>query len=366
MRNRSRLLLPILLVALAVAAAALAADPQAAGETAKAKVYVCPMPEHAQEFDKPGTCPLCGMQLVEKAKIFHVAVLLFDHAEDIDFTAPIEVLGQAGARIFTVAATTDPVNTVFGLHLRPDYDLEHAPDADLVLVPGGGVDGALADPRVMDWLRQRAARSRYVLSVCNGAFILARAGLLDGLRATTTAGRIEELQAAAPKVRVVRERVVDNGKVITAGGLASGIDGALRVVEREYGRARAEEVARGVEYRWEPDSPWTRAALADLRIPDVHLPDDASWETLSSHGDTRRWELSGRLTIAMSSGGFLDYATKQITEKGWTLKEKTADSRTFAKVADGGGTWVATVTSRRDGDAAALHETMTIRLASNK
>jgi putative intracellular protease/amidase len=301
--------------------------------------------------------------LVEKGRLFRVAVLVFAHAEDIDFTAPIEVLGQAGAQVFTVAATTDPVDTVFGLHLRPDYDLAHAPAADLLLIPGGGVDSALKDEQIMAWIRQRASQSRYVMSVCNGAFILAKAGLLDGLKATTTAGHIDELRAAAPRTEVLRERLTDNGRVITTGGLSAGIDGALHVIEREYGRTRAEEIARGIEYQWQPDLHWTRSALADLRLPDIRLPADASWETVVSHGDTRQWETVGRLEIAMSADSFLDYATEQITASGWILREKLHGSRTFARTEEGGQSWVTTLTSMPDGNTTALKETMTIRLA---
>jgi putative intracellular protease/amidase len=353
----SRILMTLLLLA---STTLLGADPAPAS-----KVYVCPMAEHPQEFDKPGHCPLCGMELVEKGKRFRVAVLVFDHAEDIDFTAPIEVFGQAGAQVFTVAATVEPVNTVFGLHLRPDYDLDHAPAADLILVPGGGVDGPLQDDRVAIWLRQRAADSRYVLSVCNGAFILAKAGLLDGLRATTTAHLIDGLTRFAPQVKVVRERVVDNGKVITAGGLSAGIDGALHVVEREYGRVRAEEIARGIEYRWQPELNWTRSALADLRLPDVHLPDGAKWQKEVSRGDTAQWEMSGRLEVEMSADAFLDDATRQIVADGWTLRGQAAGQRTFARADKGGRSWVTTLTVVPEGDgktAGALKETMTVRM----
>src|SRR5437588_3766320 len=209
---------------------------------AEKKVWVCPMSEHAQEFDLPGSCPICGMQLVEKNARFRIAVLIFQHAEDIDFTAPIEVLGHTGAQIFTVAATTDPITTVFGLHIRPDYDLSHSPPADLVLVPGGGVSDTAKSVAALAWLRQRAASAKYVMSVCNGAFILAKAGLLDGLTATTTAGRIDELAETATKTHVVRQRLVDNGKIITTAGLSAGIDGALHVIEREWGRPRAEQI----------------------------------------------------------------------------------------------------------------------------
>ena len=333
----------------------------AADQAQPQKVWVCPMAEHAQEFDKPGTCPICGMTLVEKNRRFRVAVLLFDYAEDIDFTAPIEVFGQAGAQVFTVAATTNDIHTVFGLHVKPDYDFAHAPAADLTLIPGGGVGDASKSEITISWIKQSAAGSRYVMSVCNGAFLLAKAGLLDGLTATTTAHLIDGLADASPKTHVVRQRYVDNGKVITTAGLSAGIDGALHVLEREYGRSRAEDVARGVEYRWDPESQWTRASYADVRLPDVHLPDDAVWEKLGSHGDTKQWEMHGRLKVSMTLEDFLDYSTKQIVADGWKLQASKKGSRSFAKKDRDGTSWVTTITSAPDTVPSTYLESMTIR-----
>lgn len=353
MRLISRLLLAALLFPLMTGA-------MATEQHQARKVYVCPMSDHPQEYDKPGTCPLCGMELVEKEGRFRVAVLLFNYVEDIDFTAPVEVFGQSGAQVFTVAATTDPVTTVFGLHVRPDYDLAHAPASDVILVPGGGVTNALNNDQVMAWVRKRATESRYVMSVCNGAFILARAGLLDGLRATTTAGRIEELAKVSPKTRVVRERVVDNGKVITTAGLSAGIDGALHLIERENGRPRAEKIARMIEYRWQPESKWTRSALADTRLPDVRLPQGTTFHELTSSGDTRQWHVSGRLQSAMSADEFLDFATKGVTSDGWKVRESTSGKRAFTRTDSDGKSWLATVECQQDGKSA-IRETMSIR-----
>ena len=323
-------------------------------------VWVCPMPQHPQQFDKPGTCPVCGMQLVEKNKQLQVAVLVFDYVEDIDFAAPYEVFGESGARLFTVSTSTAPIHTVFGMRLTPEFDLQHAPAADVVLVPGGGVGDTAKNEKVLQWLRDRAQTSKYVLSVCNGAFILANAGLLDGLSATTTASRIEQLATNFPKVHVVRERFVDNGKIITSGGLSAGIDGAFHLLEREYGRARAEDVARHMEYRWQPESKWSRAQYADMRLPDVHLPDNASWETLDSNGDAQQWKLHGRLHIGMPAEEFLDYSTKQIVAKGWTLRSSDKGTRTYARTDRDGQTWVATYSTSVDTEPSAFLETMTI------
>ncbi len=341
----------VLLALILLATAAMAAD----------KVYVCPMAEHTQQFEKPGTCPICGMQLIEKDKQLQVAVLVFDYVEDIDFAAPYEVLGQAGARLFTVASTTAPIRTVFGQHVQPEFDLEHAPDADVLLVPGGGVDGPAGDAKVVDWIRKRAATTKYVFSVCNGAFLIARAGLLDGLRATTTAGRIDQLAETYPKINVVRERFVDNGKVITAAGLSAGIDGALHVVEREYGRDRAASVARGIEYRWEPDSHWSRANDAELRLPDVKLPDDASWEKLTSHGDTSQWEVTGRLRVSLPPDGIFDLCAKQLTAKGWAVTGRTRSRLTLVKRDREGQPWEASFTTTIAAEPSTYLEVLGIR-----
>ncbi|HLJ74232.1 MAG TPA: DJ-1/PfpI family protein [Thermoanaerobaculia bacterium] len=341
---------------LLLATAAVAAD--------TAKVWVCPMADHTQEFDKPGTCPICGMTLVEKNARFRVAVLVFQYAEDIDFTAPIEVLGHTGAQIFTVAVSKDPITTVFGLHVTPDYDLDHAPAADLILMPGGGVDDTAKNPKAVAWLKDRATKTKYVMSVCNGAFILASAGLLDGLTATTTAGRIDELAENFPKVHVVRERYVDNGKIMTTAGLSAGIDGALHVIDRQWGRARAEQVARGIEYRWDPNSKWTRAQYADMHMPDIKLPDDANWEMFGSDGDNDHWTTTGRLRIAMTEEAALDMAAKQLTEKGWAVREAAKGKRSLAKKDRDGQTWLVTLTSRSDKEASTYLETLSVRKIS--
>src|SRR5437763_3844645 len=161
-------------------------------------VFVCP--ECGQEcdklvFDKPGTCPGCGMKLIEKIdnkeQRISVAVLLFDGAEVIDYSGPWEVFGEAGFRVFGVAEKRDPIRATFGQKLVPDYTFADSPPADILLVPGGGVGQSLDNPELIKWVQENAQTSTHVISVCTGAVILARAGLLDGLRATTIAGALD-------------------------------------------------------------------------------------------------------------------------------------------------------------------------------
>ena len=236
----------------------------------------------------------------------NLAILIFEGVQIIDYTGPYETFGHTYSAnqprafdIYTVAASAEPITTAMGMRVIPKYSVEKAPKADILVVPGGNVETALESPAVMSWVRQSAQGAEIVMSVCNGAFILAKAGLLDGLEATTTATLIERLKEAAPKTKVVSDkRFVDNGKIITTAGLSSGIDGALHVIERLYGRGTAEMAALGMEYNWDPDSHYARAALADKYLParyDVE-PVVSAWVPAGRHGDSKHWESSWNVT----------------------------------------------------------------------
>src|SRR5207248_621771 len=158
------------------------------------------------------------------------------------------------------------------------------PPADILLVPGGGgVRNAVANPTLIKWVQNQAQKSEHVMSVCTGAFILAKAGLLNGLSATTIAHAIDDLAQAAPNTKVVSDqRYVDNGKIITTAGLSAGIDGAFHLIAKLKGKGEAQVTALGMEYQWDPDSKFARAALADKYFPDVHGLDA---KVLSTEGD---------------------------------------------------------------------------------
>jgi putative intracellular protease/amidase len=233
----------------------------------------------------------------------NLAILIFEGVQIIDYTGPYEVFGGVyinGARafnVYTVSEKTDAITTAMGMSVNPKYSFENAPKPDVLLIPGGGgsqpgapgVGGVLANPRMIKWVADNAKDSELVMSVCNGAFIIHKAGLLEGLTATTTAGLIDLLAETAKNTKVVRDkRFVDNGKVITAAGLSSGIDGALHVVEKLFGRGQAQMSALGIEYNWDPESKYARAALADRYMRFVYDVQDAT--PLSREGTTDRWE----------------------------------------------------------------------------
>ena len=280
------------------------------------KGYVCPACGCAADervFDRPGKCPSCGMALTEKIDSHdqhdsragvRVAVLLFDGAEIIDFAGPWEVFGQAGFNVSTVAENSKPITAVFGQKVTPDYTFANCPAADVLLLPGGSQGKAADNPAVVKWVQQSAQNSKYVMSVCTGAFILAKAGLLDGLTATTHAGAIDRLAHVAPKTRVVSDqRYVDNGKIITTAGLSSGIDGALHLVSKLKGKGFAQATAFTLEYQWDPEGKYARAALADRYFPRI---DNLDGEVIFAEGDVDHWEAQALISKPDSAVAILD------------------------------------------------------------
>ncbi len=215
------------------------------------KKYVCPpcgLDCDKLTFDEPGNCPNCGMKLIplgggeDSPPV--VGVLLFDGAEIIDFAGPWEVFGTAGFLVHTVAENLEPHTMVFGLKVVADYAFDNSPKADILLVPGGGVRKSTQNEILIRWIQTKSKEVSHVMSVCTGAFLLAKAGLLDGLTATTTYGMEDQLAKAGKNINVAcPRRFVDSGKVITTAGLSSGIDGALHLVSKIRGLGAAQSTA---------------------------------------------------------------------------------------------------------------------------
>ncbi len=188
----------------------------------------------------------------------NVAILLFDEVEVLDFAGPFEVfavtdelLNHEAFHTFTLALKPGTVRARNGLKIVPDFTLENCPSPHLIIIPGGaGTRPLLHMPALHEWLRVKSRTAEIVMSVCTGALILGRAGLLEGLRATTHHENFAELRAAAPNAEVVEsERFVDNGKILTAAGISAGIDCSLHVVARLFGEATAARTADYMEYR---------------------------------------------------------------------------------------------------------------------
>lgn len=251
-----------------------------------------------------------------------IAILLFDGVEIIDYSGPYEVFADQGYDVFTVAATKDPIVTAGGdgMKITPKYSFADAPQADLLLIPGGDVSKARKSEPTLDWIKRETAQAQHTMSVCNGAFILASAGLLDGLSATTTAGNIPRLKSEYPKIKVVSDqRFVDNGKIVTTAGLSAGIDGALHMLDVMEGEGTAESVALAIEYDWHPQGGYVRAALADRLIPSIDFAAIGEPAGITQKGDKDHWSVTGRFTSQLSAPE-LTGALKAALEKGYATE----------------------------------------------
>lgn len=193
----------------------------------------------------------------------NVGILIFEGAELLDFTGPFEAFSTAGRyetpyfNTFTVAATDAPITTPNGLRVLPDHSFDSVPPIDILVVPGGqGTRREVDNPAVIDWIKRVAVSADLVTSVCTGSFLLAQAGLLDGLQATTHWRSIDRMRETYPSIDVLAQsRFVDQGKIVTSAGVSAGIDMALHVIERVSGRDAAESSARLMEYDY-----WTATA----------------------------------------------------------------------------------------------------------
>ena len=185
----------------------------------------------------------------------NVAFVLSEGATVIDFAGPWEVFqdadpgepyGSMPFHLYTVSDELKLIHASGGLKIMPDYTFKDAPLPQVIVVPAQGGHSEM----MLDWLQRNTATNNVTMSVCTGAFILARAGLLDGLKVTTHHQFLDDLAKRYPKVKVQKGvRFVENEKVSTAAGLSSGIDLALRVVERYFGRDVAQKTTEMMEYQ---------------------------------------------------------------------------------------------------------------------
>jgi transcriptional regulator GlxA family with amidase domain len=188
----------------------------------------------------------------------NTAILIFDDVEVLDFAGPFEAFSVTNElsdysllNVYTVARVKAPVIARNGLSVNPDYSIIEAPQPDILIVPGGsGTRPILQQQDVLAWIQQTSQSAEKVLSVCTGALLLAKVGLLDGLQSTTHHSAFDLLGKIAPDTEIVRDvRFVDNGKVITAAGISAGIDMSLYVIEMLFGKETAHHTTEYMEYR---------------------------------------------------------------------------------------------------------------------
>ena len=228
------------------------------------KTYVCaPCGGSCDDlsFKKPGKCPHCGMKLIKNSNIsktqkdIKICFYLQDNVEILDFAGPLEVFTAAGYTVFIVSNSKDPITTQGTLKIIPEYTIEDAPSSNVMAFFGGAHEKPMNDPKVISWIKSRKKMTEYYFSVCTGAFIMGKAGILDNLTATTYHTQIEDLQKELPKTKVLPNvRFVDNGNVISTAGISAGIDGALHFVSKINGPEVAKQIAEIIEYdKWEPN-----------------------------------------------------------------------------------------------------------------
>jgi len=192
-----------------------------------------------------------------------VGIVIFDQVEVLDFCGPFEVFSVASKPgnetypetalydVHLIAETLEPIRTIGGMRVLPSCTFADHPPLAIIVVPGGYGTRRLeeADSPLVQWIQKQAECVPLVTSVCTGAFLLAKAGLLAGLPATTHWSSIGGLRERYPDLEVTStDRIVDTGPIITSAGISAGIDMALHVVARQHGNAAAFQTARDMEY----------------------------------------------------------------------------------------------------------------------
>lgn len=195
---------------------------------------------------------------------FNVGIFLFPEIEVLDFAGPYEVFTTAtrvAARqhimlppvfnVFAIAENLDPVRARAGLNFVPDFQLGTHPSLDVLIVPGGVVTVEMEKPQVQNWIFNTAGSTAITASVCTGAFLLAKAGVLTTQKVTTHWEDQQDLKNMFPNLDVVNNvRWVDEGAIVTSAGISAGIDMSLHLVARLGGIQLAELTAKQMEFEW--------------------------------------------------------------------------------------------------------------------
>jgi transcriptional regulator GlxA family with amidase domain len=200
-----------------------------------------------------------------RVKTLQVGILVFPDVEVLDFAGPFEVFSvasriagqiigiEAPFAVSLVGASGAAVPARYGMGVVPHAGFQDAPAFDLLVVPGGIVDQPMADPATLAWIRRQHDGAALTASVCTGAFLLAKLGLLDGLAATTHWAELAKMRADYPALTVLEGKPwVDRGRIVTSAGISAGIGMSLHLVARILGENMALATARRMEYDWTP------------------------------------------------------------------------------------------------------------------
>lgn len=194
-----------------------------------------------------------------------VGIYIFRDVEVLDFAGPYEVFSTASRvhqrshpqdekpfSVQLIAADLGAIQARGGMSILPDFHYSQCPPIDILILPGGLVEEELKRDGLLGWIRSLSQSAQIVASVCTGAFILAKAGLLEGLSATTHWEDIEVFSQLFPNVKVIEnQRWVEEGRILTSAGISAGIDMSLHIVSRLEGQDLAKRTARQMDYRWQ-------------------------------------------------------------------------------------------------------------------
>ncbi|GAB5524660.1 MAG: DJ-1/PfpI family protein [Roseivirga sp.] len=195
----------------------------------------------------------------EPDETLNVGILAINGVYNSELMAPYDIFQHTifhtykGMKVFIVSPTKEAIRTFEGIRLLPDYDFEDVPEIDVLVVPSAehNMDTDLEDEALISFVRAKGMEAKYIMSLCDGAFILAQAGLLDGLKTTTFPTDIDRFKETFPHLDVRKDvSFVHDGKAITSAGGAKSYDPALYLVEYLYGEKAAVGVGKGLVIDW--------------------------------------------------------------------------------------------------------------------
>jgi transcriptional regulator GlxA family with amidase domain len=189
---------------------------------------------------------------------FTLGAILYDGFELLDLYGPLEMFGNLKPRIeiITVAEKAGPVSSFQGPQTVAEFAYQNCPPLDLILLPGGfGTIRELDNPAMMSFLKERIPSAKVAMSVCSGSWLLAKAGLLDGRKATSNKAYFKMATQQSDQAEWISEaRWVEDGAMFTSSGVSAGMDMALAVIASLFGEKKAEDIATYTEYVWNKDS----------------------------------------------------------------------------------------------------------------
>jgi putative intracellular protease/amidase len=273
-RRASSSFAAVLLAALLAILGCRAQEPEGTGGDTSAATTPTPPPPSPPPAPSPAPAPTPGADGtaipvqsgpaadLPKDRPLRAGILVVNGVYNTELAAPFDVLHhtqfhtQPGMQVFTVSPDGKPVTTFEGLKIAPDHSFANAPQIDILVVPStrGSMDADLQNQALIDWVRTTGGQARHVLSLCDGAFVLAKAGLLQGIPVTTFPDDYGRFSQMFPNLDLrINVSFVDTGKVITSQGGARSYEAAMHLVDRLYGRQVAEGIGKGLLVPWPPD-----------------------------------------------------------------------------------------------------------------